>query len=102
MYTYVVEGIPVLHTASSSPSEPHAKYHGIQEQRTILQAGFKKTPQNRAFEVDTIWEQDVPLQTREGVTLRADVFRPVVNVPIPALVAWSPYGKSGTGSHPFI
>ena len=29
--------------------------------------------------------------------LRTDVFRPVYNKKVPALLVWSPYGKSGAG-----
>jgi uncharacterized protein len=99
MACYSVAGISVLHTPSSSPTLPEAKYDGIHEESRVLPAGYKKTPQNRAFDVATIWDRDVPLKTREGVTLRADVFRPEsATAQIPALVAWSPYGKSGTGN----
>ncbi|CAG9982197.1 unnamed protein product [Clonostachys byssicola] len=34
---------------------------------------------------------------RDGVTLRADVFRPVTNEKVPAIIMYGPYGKSGSG-----
>jgi putative CocE/NonD family hydrolase len=46
---------------------------------------------------DTIWDQEVPLKMRDGVTIRADVFRPTGKERVPAIVAWSPYGNSGRG-----
>lgn len=39
-------------------------------------------------------ERDVPMQTRDGVTLRADVYRPDADELFPALVVRTPYDKS--------
>ncbi len=39
-------------------------------------------------------ELDVPVEMRDGVTLRADVYRPVGEGPWPVLVARTPYGKT--------
>ncbi|OQU98957.1 hypothetical protein CLAIMM_04666 [Cladophialophora immunda] len=46
-----------------------------------------------------IWNKDIPVKLRDGVTIYVDVFRPASkeNEPLPALVPWSPYGKTGTG-----
>ena len=48
---------------------------------------------------DLIWEKDVAIPLRDGVELRSDVFRParLQGKPLPALLAWSPYGKTGAG-----
>jgi uncharacterized protein len=40
-----------------------------------------------------IIERDVAVPVRGGVTVYADVFRPVDERPAPPLIAWSPYGK---------
>lgn len=42
---------------------------------------------------DILLERDVPIRLRDGVTIYADVFRPVGDEACPALLAWSPYGK---------
>src|SRR3546814_8429435 len=34
---------------------------------------------------------------RDGTTLYADVFRPVTDARVPAIVNWAPYGKGQTG-----
>ena len=39
-------------------------------------------------------EHDVPVQMRDGVTLRADVYRPIGEGPGPVIVARTPYGKA--------
>ena len=46
------------------------------------------------FKVDTIWEKDKEIVLRDGIKTRADVFRPQEGGAVPALIAWSPYGKS--------
>ena len=45
-------------------------------------------------------ERDVAMQTRDGVTLRADVYRPDTPEPLPVLLQRTPYGK-GFSQIPF-
>lgn len=40
-----------------------------------------------------IIERDVPIPADDGLVLRADVFRPEGNQPVPALIVAGPYGK---------
>lgn len=44
-----------------------------------------------------IFEKDVPIAMRDGVTIYADIYRPAANVAerTPSLVLWSPFGKHG-------
>ena len=42
-----------------------------------------------------IIEKDVPMRTRDGVTLRADVYRPETNGRLPVLLSRLPYDKNG-------
>ncbi|KUL87572.1 hypothetical protein ZTR_04589 [Talaromyces verruculosus] len=74
-------------------------YTGLHETTTVLPAGFHKSPEHAAFQVETVFHQDVPIDLRDGVKIRTDIFRPADSnaKPVPALVAWSPYGKSGRG-----
>ena len=58
-----------------------------------LKAGFKVAPQFRALPVDIVFEKDVEVQLRDGVTIYVDVFRPAGAEKVPVIVAWSPYGK---------
>jgi uncharacterized protein len=44
--------------------------------------------------VDILAERDVAVSLRDGVVIYVDVFRPVGDTPVPAIVAWTPYGKS--------
>src|SRR5206468_3635440 len=38
-------------------------------------------------------EWDVPIEMDDGIVLRADVFRPIEETPVPALVTYGPYCK---------
>ncbi len=58
-----------------------------------LEAGFTVAPPFRALPVDVVFEKDVAVQLRDGVTIYVDLFRPVGDAPVPVIVAWSPYGK---------
>ena len=58
-----------------------------------LKAGFRIAPQFRPMPVDVVFEKDVAVKLRDGVTIYVDVFRPVGVEKVPVIVAWSPYGK---------
>jgi predicted acyl esterase len=58
-----------------------------------LEAGFQIAPQFRAIPVDIVFDKDVAVQLRDGVTIHVDVFRPAGAEQVPAIVAFSPYGK---------
>lgn len=58
-----------------------------------LEPGFRVAPQFRPLPVDVVFEKDVRVQLRDGVTIHVDVFRPVGFEKVPVIVAWSPYGK---------
>ncbi|KAL7911474.1 Alpha/Beta hydrolase protein [Trichoderma velutinum] len=89
-----IDNIPVLQAPLTSIRAPHAQYSGLNPVTRTLHAGFQKTSSHRPFRAATIFEQDIEIPLRDGVVIRADVFRPAdVNDPVPALVAWSPYGN---------
>ncbi|KAH7079144.1 Alpha/Beta hydrolase protein [Paraphoma chrysanthemicola] len=100
--TFKVGHIPVIETDTTPISDPRSLYtRAGPEPRTVtLPVGFKKEPDCRAIERETIFEQDVAIPMRDGVVLRADVFRPAGAGAreLPAIVHYSPYGKTGTGA----
>jgi uncharacterized protein len=61
--------------------------------RRTLEAGFKIAPQFRSLPVDIVFEKDVAVELRDGVTIYVDLFRPAGAEKVPVIVAWSPYGK---------
>jgi predicted acyl esterase len=66
-----------------------------------LSAGYQVAPQFRALPVNIVFEKDVAVTLRDGVTIYVDIFRPAHAAKAPVLLAWSPYGK-GQGASPSV
>ncbi|MBU2668226.1 CocE/NonD family hydrolase [Actinoplanes bogorensis] len=80
----------------SEPLRPGDRYgvlSGYEPGTRTLPAGFQVAPPFRPTPVDIVFERDVPVVLRDGVTIHVDLFRPVGTEPVPVIVAWSPYGK---------
>jgi predicted acyl esterase len=78
---------------------PIGRYPGFHSRTEVLKAGSVQAKGGCPLTVDLICERDVAVLLRDGVTIYADVFRPAaVSHPIPAIVAWSPYGKGNGGN----
>jgi len=60
----------------------------------VLPAGFQVDERFMPLPVDIVLDKDVAIVLRDGVTIRADVFRPAGAGKVPVIVGWSPYGKS--------
>ena len=82
-----------------APKDPDSsnRYDGRNSETTTLPAGYQRSPEHRAFPTATIYEKDVEIPLRDGTMLRGDIFRPEGATHVPAIVPWSPYGKSGRG-----
>ncbi|KAL3477027.1 Alpha/Beta hydrolase protein [Aspergillus californicus] len=97
--TYRIDNIEVLLTTPGSAVSPEARWRGVNPGWEVLPQGYQRSPRHRAFAAETVWERDLAIPLRDGTVIRADVFRPLLAkaARIPALVVWSPYGKSGSG-----
>ncbi|MBI5161216.1 MAG: CocE/NonD family hydrolase [Micrococcales bacterium] len=67
----------------------------------MLEAGYQVAPPFRPIPVEIVFEKDVAVTLRDGVTIHVDVFRPAGAEKVPVIVAWSPYGK-GQGTSPSV
>ena len=91
--------IEVLHEPISPPEAPDSFYNGFSPSVQVLPKGHKRYSRSRPFPLATIFERDVEIPMRDGAILRADIFRPADETErVPAIIPWSPYGKTGTGS----
>lgn len=61
----------------------------------ILPKGYQVDPKFLSLPVDIIFEKDVAVALRDGKRIYIDIFRPAGIEKVPAIIAWSPYGKSG-------
>jgi predicted acyl esterase len=89
--------------ASEYPSDWNVDFRSAQalpdgyafgRQTEILKAGSVFAPAAMPLPCDIRWDRDVPITLRDGVTIYTDVLRPVGDGKVPAIVAWSPYGKT--------
>lgn len=76
--------LPEGRTGLLTPYEPGTR---------TLPAGFRAGPEFAELPVDVVLEKDAPVTLRDGTVIHVDVFRPAGAEKVPAIVAWSPYGK---------
>ena len=89
--------VELLFRAAKQPELGKDGYEGTEAKIQTLYVGHSKTQTSKPFEVKTIWERDVDIPLRDGVVLKGDVFRPAGSDLVPAIIPWSPYGKTGRG-----
>jgi uncharacterized protein len=78
---------------------PVGHYPGFAPGHTLLKAGSTFAKRGRRLEIDLDFDRDTEVQMRDGVTIYVDVYRPAgATAPLPAIVAWSPYGKGNGGN----
>lgn len=93
--TDVDDRIEVLFRKAAPIEAPEARYPGFHPGVTILQKGFVKKEGALPLPCDILFERDVAVTLRDGTVIYTDVFRPVAGANLPAIIAWSPYGKEG-------
>jgi predicted acyl esterase len=78
------------------PTVGHNGYRGFNPRTEILSKGWNGF-NSRAISEDLIVDHDVAIRVRDGCTLYCDIYRPVTEEKLPAIVAWSPFGKKHNG-----
>lgn len=64
-------------------------------EKKTLKKGETFAMQQLALPCDVEWEKDIPVKLRDGTTIYLDVLTPPNHKDkLPAIVAWSPYGKT--------
>lgn len=90
---YGNDSYPVTYRRNQPIDSPRARYPGFKPNNLTLKAGTIRREGAKVLPCDIIFERDVAVKLRDGVTIYTDVFRPVSNGTSPAIVAWGPYGK---------
>ncbi|CAI7674012.1 unnamed protein product [Penicillium pancosmium] len=92
---------PDLNFVKPLPVDKHPRYEkfGIKfspNKRTVLPKGHVKEDGRKKVLADTLLNSDTPIKLRDGVHVYADIFRPATSDehPVPAVICWSPYGKT--------
>jgi len=90
----------VANLAVKPPKVGENGYQGFNPRKETLKMGYQSRDGARALSEDMIVEHDVAVKVRDGCTLYCDIYRPVGSdsgAKVPAIVAWSPFGKKHTG-----
>ena len=79
---------------------PYFHANGFESVSYLLDKGHRKSEGRRPFPSDVIFDRDVEIRMRDNVPIYADIFRPPNSDKkmVPAIIPWSPYGKTGTGA----
>lgn len=94
--TMTVNGIEVIHRRLQAADPKGVVSEGPPSTTEILAAGHCRFPGARPLPQDIVFDQNIKIPLRDGILLCADIFRPNNDVKVPVLVAWGPYGKTGT------
>jgi uncharacterized protein len=86
-----IDGIEVIFR-KAAVNENSTNYK-VDERSFILKKGSIHREGGMPLMSDVLVEQDVAVTLRDGVKIRADLYRPVGEGQYPALIGWSPYGK---------
>jgi uncharacterized protein len=86
--------IEVVYRAASSLSDPRMRYQGFDPHEEVIPSGTVMRPGARPLTCDILFQRDVEVRLRDGTKIYTDIFRPVGDQTVPAIVAWSPYGKN--------
>ncbi len=68
-------------------------YPGFKQETRVLPKGHQRYASRLPLPCDIIMEQDVAITLRDGTVVYCDVFRPVCDEKVPAILSISPFGK---------
>lgn len=94
---------PVASRPATYPAEWKVQYtqakalpadYAFGHQISTFKKGQTFAPAEQPLVTDIEWERDIAVPLRDGTVIYADVLRPVGGGKFPAIVAWSPYGKT--------
>ena len=87
---YGNEVIDVIY--DKEPMHP-GRHPGVRPETLLLKKGSRNADVSAPLACDMIFERDVVITLRDGICIFADVIRPAAGDAVPAIVAYSPYGK---------
>ena len=87
--------IEIIFRKSTPMSDPECRYPGFKPGTTVLPKGSVHREGALPLPCDVVFERDVAVPMRDGTVIYINIFRPVGDDKVPAIVGWSPYGKEG-------
>ena len=76
-------------------NDPHSGFNGFCPGTTGYPKGYQVAPEYHPLEAGMIFERDVAVKLRDGITVYVDIFRPDTQTPVPAILCSSIFGKNG-------
>ena len=89
------EKIKIIFRQSTPLSDSKCRYPGFKPGTTTLPKGSVHRKGALPLPCDIVFERDVALPMRDGAVIYINIFRPIGAEKVPAIIAWSPYGKEG-------
>ncbi|KAL2795246.1 alpha/beta-hydrolase [Aspergillus keveii] len=93
------DGLPIPWVPTIRPEDETNMYPYKKQTRgtRTLPIGWKFNQGRRPLHQELIFDEHVAVPLRDGVKIYCDIFRPVTDTKLPAILAISPYGKNGHG-----
>lgn len=90
--------VPVAVRAIDKPTVGRNNYQPFGFREEILPRGWtSQNESSRPLPCDIHASHDVEVRVRDGSKLYCDIYRPNSSKPVPAILAWSPFGKKFNG-----
>lgn len=77
------------------PEDERARWNGFAPGRTVMPKGSRHTPDGRPLSCDVVCDRDAEVTLPDGTVIYVDIYRPVTDEEVPAILALGPYGKQG-------
>lgn len=76
--------------------DPRSNFNGFHPGVTVLPKGYVHVEGAKPLDCDILLDRDVAIPMRDGVVLRADIYRPTDDEKVPAILCSSIFGKNGS------
>jgi predicted acyl esterase len=83
---YGNDSYPVTMRRLQPIDSPRARYPGFKPSTMVLRKGSIRREGVKPLPVDMVFERDVAVKMRDGITMYTDVFRPVGNGTVPGII----------------
>ena len=71
-------------------TDPEGNYNGSHPSTTILPKGYRHEKGDVTLSCDIIWERDSKVVLRDETAIYTDIYRPVTDEKVPAVISWFP------------
>lgn len=86
----------IFYVKTTPLEDPRSFYQEFQPGKTMLPKGYVHVEGAKPLDCEILLERDVEIPMRDGVILRADIYRPNDDEKVPAILCSSIFGKNGS------